>query len=308
MTATDLSPLATSSGRFTIAALDHRDALVAEFDRLNAGAGAGPADAGSSGAEAGSSGAEAGSSGAEALRTFKADVLAAIGQAPAKPSAVMLEPQFSLPDLRAAVPDGVGVTCALEAQGYLAAPGDGNALMDGWSPARVASVGADGAKLLVLYRHDRGDYTESQERLVADVVAEAAELGVPALIEPVPIEATDADDRRTVIVEAARRIGAIGPMLLKLPYPGPGACAELTEAAGPHPWILLSWGVTYDEFHRQLTEAMAAGCAGFAVGRALWREGIDPAGRGDFLAGPFQDRLGQLIDIVESSPSAGGIR
>ncbi|MEM9562324.1 MAG: hypothetical protein AAGA93_06910 [Actinomycetota bacterium] len=301
MTATDLSPLATPSGRFTIAALDHRDALAAEFDRLHADAGPGSGGGGSAGTDAVAAG-------ADALRTFKGDVLAALGRSPVKPSAVMLEPEFSLPDLLPAVPDGVGVTCAIEAQGYLAAPGDGNTLMDGWSPGRVASVGADGAKLLVLYRHDRGAFTESQERLVADVVTEAAELGVPALIEPVPVETTGADDRRTVIVESARRIGAMGPMLLKLPYPGPGACAEVTEAAGPHPWILLSWGVTYDEFNGQLTEAMAAGCAGFAVGRALWREGVDPAGRGDFLAGPFQERLGELIDLAESSPSAGGIR
>ncbi len=290
MTGIVSSPLATAGGRFTIAALDHRDALVAEFERL--GAGAGSADG------------PGASAGAAALRTFKADVLAALDRSPVKPSAVMLEPEFSLPDLRGAVPDGVGVTCALEAQGYLDAPGSGNTLMDGWSPARVGSVGADGAKLLVLYRHDRGEFTAAQERLVTEVVAEAAEVGVPALIEPVPVDVVDADDRRTVILEAARRIGALGPMLLKLPFPGPGACEALTEAAGPHPWILLSWGVTYDEFHAQLAEAMAAGCAGFAVGRALWREGVDPAGRADFLAGPFQDRLSELIGLVEPTPAA----
>lgn len=277
----DPSALATAGGRFTIAALDHRDALVAEFDRLETS--------------------DRTETGVDALRRFKADVLAAIDAAPIKPSAVMLEPEYSLPDLRAAVPDGVGVTCALEAQGYFDAPGQGNAVMDGWSPARVRTVGADGAKLLVLYRHDRGPYTDAQERLVARVAAEAAEAGVPALIEPVPIEVADDADRRAVVVNAARRVGALGPMILKLPFPGAGACAEVTEAAGPRPWVLLSWGVTYDEFLAQLVEAMAAGCSGFAVGRALWREAVDPVGRADFLAGTFQDRLAELIDIVESA-------
>lgn len=281
---TDFSLLATDSGRFTIAALDHRDALVAEFERFGA------------------------ASGADGLRQFKTDVLRALGRAATKPSAVMLEPEYSLPDLRSAVPEGVGVTCALEAQGYLDQPGDGNALMDGWSPARVGSVGADGAKLLVLYRHDRGSFTDDQERLVARVVSEAAELGVPALIEPVPVDVVDAADRRRVIVEAARRLGAFGPMLLKLPYPGPEACQDVTDAAGPHPWILLSWGVTYAEFHQQLGEAMAAGCSGFAVGRALWREAVDPSGRDEFLAGPFQVRLAELIGMVETPPAAGAGR
>lgn len=292
----DVSPLATASGRFTIAALDHRDALVAEFEKAaGVGTGAGV------GANEGPEGSD-GSSGVEALRRFKADVLAALDASPIKPSAVMLEPEYSLPELRDAVPDGVGVTCALEAQGYFDAPGSGNTVMEGWSPARVRSVGADGAKLLVLYRHDRGEFTEAQERLVTEVSAQAAEAGVPALIEPVPVEVVDDADRREVIVTAARRIGALGPMILKLPFPGVGACAEVTEAAGPHPWVLLSWGVTYDEFRDQLTEAMAAGCSGFAVGRALWREAVDPATRTDFLAGTFQDRLAELIDIVESAP------
>ncbi|MEL6984796.1 MAG: hypothetical protein AAFO29_20375, partial [Actinomycetota bacterium] len=175
----DVSPLATASGRFTIAALDHRDALVAEFERLAADPSADPAAGGGSGANAGV---------VEALRRFKADVLAALDAAPIKPSAVMLEPEYSLPDLRDAVPDGVGVTCALEAQGYFDAPDSGNAVMEGWSPARVSSVGADGAKLLVLYRHDRGEFTDAQERLVTEVTAQAAEAGVPALIEPVPVD------------------------------------------------------------------------------------------------------------------------
>jgi tagatose-1,6-bisphosphate aldolase len=293
----DIGPLATADGRFTIAALDHRDALVAEFER-----------AGSDTATGGGAGASA-STGADALRRFKSDVLAALGEARIKPSAVMLEPEYSLPDLRHAVPDGVGVTCALEAQGYFDAPGSGNTVMEGWSPARVRSVGADGAKLLVLYRHDRGEFTEAQERLVTEVTAQAAEAGVPALIEPVPVDVVDDADRREVIVTAARRIGALGPMILKLPFPGVGACAEVTEAAAPHPWVLLSWGVTYDEFLAQLTEAMAAGCSGFAVGRALWREAVDPATRADFLAGTFQERLAELIDVVESAtptPAAQG--
>lgn len=276
MTATYAQALATADGRFTIAALDHRDALVAEFERLGEQL-----------------------DGADALRRFKADVLAALADAPTRPSAVMLEPEYSLPELRAAVPDGVGVTCALEAQGYFDAPGDGNTVMDGWSPARVGSVGADGAKLLVLYRHDRGSFTDDQERLIAKVVAGAVEAGVPALIEPVPVDVVDNADRRAVIVAAARRIGAIGPMILKLPFPGPDACADVTEAAGSNPWILLSWGVPYDEFLAQLEEAMAAGCSGFAVGRALWREAVDPAGRAEFLAGTFQTRLAELIGLVE---------
>ena len=100
---TSLQPLATDSGHFTIAALDHRDALKAELP--------GADDA--------------------ALRAFKRDMLDALSVMEETPSGVMLEPEFSLPDLLDAVPEGAGVSCALEAQGYFSDPTAGNSLMPG---------------------------------------------------------------------------------------------------------------------------------------------------------------------------------
>ncbi|MGB5760378.1 MAG: hypothetical protein WBM50_25920, partial [Acidimicrobiales bacterium] len=133
---TDYSVLATEAGHFTIAALDHRDTLQVELDKLRA-----PSANGAT-IEAGH----------RPLLDFKRDMLVALGALSERPSAVMLEPEFSLPALTDVVADGIGVTCALEAQGYLADPHAGNTLLPGWTPARVAEVGADAAKLLVLYR------------------------------------------------------------------------------------------------------------------------------------------------------------
>ncbi len=268
---TDISALTTESGHFTIAALDHRDALATEL------------------AAAGQS------TGPEALIEFKRDMIRALGS---RPSAFMLEPEYSLPGLVDEVADGVGITCALEAQGYNSDPSAGNTLMEGWHPGRVTEVGAHGAKLLVLYRHDQGAFTEAQETLVADVVAAAAEAGVPALIEPVPSQVHDDADRADVIINSARRLSPLGPMILKMPYPGVGRCGELHEAVGEHPWTLLSWGVSYEVFRDQLNEACEAGCAGFTVGRALWREGLDPATRADFAAGLLLERFDELAAIA----------
>jgi tagatose 1,6-diphosphate aldolase len=276
---TDLSVLSDDAGHINIVALDHRDALKKEFADLDAGE---PTEAE---AEA-------------AVRRFKADLVDAVAQLERRPSAVMLEPEFSLPDLAERVPDEIAITCALEAQGYFSDPTAGNALMEGWHPARVRDVGAQVAKLLVLYRHDRGSFTERQEALVAQVVSDAAAADVPALIEPVPIDLTGDADRREVIVTSARRLAPMGPMLLKMPYPGSGACGELTEACGDRPWILLSWGVPFDEFAEQLAEACANGCSGFAVGRALWREAVSPETRAEFLSSTFAPRLNQLLDIA----------
>ena len=281
---TDYSVLATEAGHFTIAALDHRDALQAELDKLRAPA------AGGATIEADH----------RPLLDFKRDMLIALGAMRERPSAVMLEPEFALPALTDVVADGIGVTCALEAQGYFADPHAGNALLAGWTPARVAEVGADAAKLLVLYRHDRGRFTESQERLVAEVVVAAAEAGVPVLIEPVPVDVVDDADRLAVILASAERLHRFGPMLLKLPYPGDGCCAALTEACGDRPWALLSWGVPYDLYADQLADACHNGCSGFTAGRALWREAVDPLVRAEFNRSILAKRFSRLAAIART--------
>lgn len=278
---TDLSVLANDTGHFTIAALDHRDALLVEMERAGFGA-AEPAT----------------------LTEFKKEVLIAIGD---RPSAVMLDPEYSLPELANTVAPGVGITCALESQGYLGDQGGTtlipNTLLPDWAPAKVTEVGAHAAKLLVLYHHDRGEFTTAQEALVAQVVDGAAEAGVPALIEPVPTDITSPEERAAVIVAAAQRLAPMGPMLLKLPYPGKGWCEAVNEACGERPWALLSWGVGFDEYSEQLQEACAAGCSGFTAGRALWREALPPDGRAEFLSSVLLERFVELEQITESGPA-----
>lgn len=270
----DYSSIATSDGYFTMVALDHRDILR----RAMAKRGAGDTD--------------------NDLRRFKSDMLKTFSLFGESPSAVMLEPEVALPHLLEEIPPGIGVMCALEAQGYLANPRAGNMLMDGWYPGRVREVGADAAKLVVLYRHDLGEFTTTQEKLVAEVVDQASEAGVPILIEPVPIEVTDMADRREVILAAAKRFGAMGEMMLKLQYPGEGACEDLTAACGNRPWTLLSLGVPFDEYVDQLADACESGCSGFTVGRALWIEAIDPKNRTAVADELLPDRFAQLVTLA----------
>lgn len=261
-------------GLFCVAAVDHRDAMVAEFS-AETGAESVPADT---------------------LTRFKGDIIAALGS---RPSAVMIEPEFSFPHLTdlGLVPRDVGVICALEAQGYLADPSAGNQLMPGWTPRQLLEAGADCAKLLILYRPDDEDLARRQERLVRRVVEECAALQLPLLIEPVPYEVKD---RRTTIVASARRLSPLGPMVLKLPYPGQDGCRELSDACGDNPWALLSWGVPFDEFADQLAVAADAGCSGFMVGRALWREALAEAGRAEVLATTVVPRFEQLCRLMDT--------
>ncbi|NNE96980.1 MAG: hypothetical protein HKN24_13220, partial [Acidimicrobiales bacterium] len=89
-----LGRVTNEEGHFNVLAVDHRDALRSEFD----------AD-------------DPSSVSANTLTQFKADMIAGVGDTP---SAVMLEPEYSLPQLleNRMVPAAVGVFGALESQGY----------------------------------------------------------------------------------------------------------------------------------------------------------------------------------------------
>lgn len=271
--------LTNAEGVFCVAAVDHRDALVAEF------------------AKHGGGGERTADPSPETLTTFKADVLGALG---ARPSAVMIEPEFSFPHLTDAgiVDRSVGVICALESQGYMANPADGNELMPGWTPAQLLEAGADAAKLFVLYRADDEELAPRQERLVRRVVEQCAAVQLPVLIEPIPYDLASDGERRELILRSASRLTEFGPMILKMPFPGAGSCELLSDACGDNPWALLSWGVGFDEFATQLTEAVAEGCSGFMVGRALWREALPVDTRPEVLNTTVVDRFDKLCGIA----------
>ena len=278
-----LSRVANEDGHLTVLALDHRDALRAEFN----------AD-------------DPDSVPAEKLTQFKVDIAKAMSDTP---SAVMLEPEYGLPQmlLDGSVHRGVGVFGALESQGYNAVTEDGsvatNEFLADWSADHLVRMGGDGAKILVLYRPDRGDHTAAQERFIRAAVGQAHAAGLPILVEPVPFELVDAEDRRRVVIGSARRIAPIGPMIVKAPFPGVGACSELNDAAAPHPWALLSWGVPYEEFRDQLAEAVEHGCSGFMVGRALWREALDPSTRAEAVEEFVKPRFAELCAIASGGSS-----
>lgn len=277
-----LAPLLDDRGRFTILAIDHRDSLRVEFDPKH------PEQVST-----------------DELVQFKLDVVDAFGS---RPSGVMLDPELSIDQVllagRLAV--DVGSLCALEAQGYLSAPdGQLNSLLDGWSPKRAQAVGATAAKLLVLYRPDRGETTRRQEDLVRRVVDECSEIGLPSFIEPVPYDLVDVDDRERTVLESAARIGALGPDVLKLPFPSDagfpdrweGACRRVGDVTDT-PWATLSWGVAFDIFVRQTEVACANGCAGFMAGRAIWADSIHAADRSAHLRNVAIPRFEQLVAVT----------
>lgn len=293
-----LSQASTPGGVFTILAIDHRDAMRVVVSPTD------PA-----------------SIPASALTKVKLELLADLGD---QATAVMLDPEYSIGQAIASrrLPGNVGFLAAIEAQGYLGDPtARRTSLLDGWSVDKAKRVGASGIKLLVLYRPDSGEVAAAQERMIAGVIAACARADIPLFLEPVAYAIEDgaelgspdfAAKRREIVIESVRRLGALGPDVLKVQFPvdtrlepdrqvWADACAELDEAA-PVPWALLSGGDPYELFREQVLVASKAGASGFMVGRALWKDAVtvSPADRSRMIEEEIRPRFLELAAIAHA--------
>lgn len=260
-----IADLADARGRFSILAVDHRDSLRRFLRPENPD-----------------------SLTADEITALKIELVAGVADLA---TGVMLEPEYSIPQVieAGALPGGVGFLAALESQGYLDDPEESVAtILDGWSIEQAKACGAAAAKLLLAYRPD-GRLAAQQEAVGRAVVAACHDIGLPIAVEPLFYGLGPGDDRAAIVVETARRFAAMGPDLLKLPYPGTHAsCEEITDIA-TMPWAMLSGGGSFDDFVDQFTVAADAGCSGFMVGRALW---------GEAVTAPPADRAAIITDVV----------
>jgi tagatose-1,6-bisphosphate aldolase len=212
-------------------------------------------------------------------------------------SGVMLEPEYSIPDVVRVLPRGVGFTAALEDQGYLADPSARpTRILPGWSIRQARESGAAAVKLLLPY-HPDAPLAAAQEAVARSVAEEAAGEGIDLVLEPLAYGIDDPDDHAAIVVRTARTFAGLGAQLLKLPFPGGGratpataraACAAVTAAVDV-PWAVLSGGGTFDAFAAQVEIAKQQGCRGFMVGRALW---------GDAVLAPESERRAMLTSVV----------
>jgi tagatose 1,6-diphosphate aldolase len=253
----------------------------------------------------------------EALVDFKQAVVAALAP---EASAILIDPEYGVtPTITSgALPGATGLIVALERTGYT---GDPNArvseLLPGWSPRKIAHLGASGVKLLVYY-HPDAPTAPQIEKLVEEVATSCLEADLSLFLEPLSYSPDPAqpkllpDERRRVVVETARRLTGIpGVDVLKAEFPLDVAaipdeaewrlaCLELTEASQA-PWVLLSAGVDFETYLRQVAVAAQAGASGVAVGRAVWKEavGLPPEERDAFLSTVARERMARVTALCQ---------
>jgi tagatose 1,6-diphosphate aldolase len=294
-----LQQCTTAGGVFTILAADHRDAMRTMIDPARP---------------------QAVSS--QTLTDIKLDIVRSLRDLP---SALLLDPLYSAPQAIAngALAGHKGLLVALEEQGYLGDPYNRETTsLSGWGVEKARRLGATGVKVLLFYHPDAGAAAEKQENFTQAIIADCQRYELPLFLEPIsyPLNseikkasAEFAGQRRRLVIESARRLGALGVDILKVEFPvdvthhpdpalWADACAELNDAS-PIPWILLSAGEPFETFCQQLTIACQAGCAGFAVGRSVWKEATNlPAEkRAHFLSTSARERFKRLAEIVQDT-------
>ena len=283
-----LTRLADDDGHFTMVALDQRPPLIAAI-------------------------AKAKNIQPEAV-TF-AEMLAAkrmlVQALASEASSMLLDPNFAVPAALHILPARTGLIVTLEEHRFVDTPGGRlSRSIDNWSVDKIRRLGGDAVKVLAWYRPDASpEVIEHQKDYVRTVGAECRRHDIPYVLEllvyPFPESAghtTDyvesPDKRAELVIDSVREFAKpeYGVDLFKLETPLPGsalpersdsadsrAAASEFDAVGSIcreagiPWVMLSGGVTPEQFGRVLSYAYAAGAQGFLAGRTIWLDAIQSA-------------------------------
>ncbi len=293
-----LQQLADSKGMMTMCAIDHRGALKRALNKEH------PETVNY-----------------QDMVNFKLDLCQAVEPFA---SAILLDPEYGAGQAIAAglIPGHKGLLVSAEKTGYT---GERAAriteLLPGWSVKKTKKIGASAVKLLIYFRPDVKDIASKQLDLVARLADQCIEEDIAFLVEPVtyPISQDEGSSKKFaeikpgLVIETARKVTALPIDVLKAEFPADikfeqdegkllKLCQELSHAS-MLPWVILSAGVNFESFKKQVKIACKAGASGFLAGRALWQEGAQIRNRTErmsFFQNTAAPRLKELAELADS--------
>lgn len=292
-----LQQISSLEGIFTICAMDHRDSLkqmIEESGKKNAGY--------------------------EDLVQRKLELCEAL--APYS-SAVLLDPNYGVAQAIASsvLPGRTGLLVSREASGYQGSKSKRvNVLEKAWSAGKIRRMGGAALKLLLFYRPELEEESRKQKDIAQSIAQECIEQDIPFVLEhrSYPLDGEDSrifsSKQAGVVMETTRHLTSFAVDVFKAEFPGPvpsemsgkeyedslERCRLLDEIC-PVPWVVLSAGVDYDTFYKQVEIACKAGASGFLGGRALWQEGMrigEDGHRKRFLNTIAVDRMKSLSEAA----------
>ena len=293
-----LQQIATSSGIFIICAMDHRGSLKAMIEKEQLDD---EVDY-------------------QELVEYKLELCSTL--APYS-SAVLLDPNYGAAQCISSgvLPGGTGLLVSIEATGYKnTQQGRITSLLPNWSVEKIRRIGASAVKLLVYYRPDL-TAANKQLETIRTVAEECKKHDLPFLVETqtYPVEGSDdkihkfSSIKPDLVIESAKQITALPIDVLKSEFPADlryetdstklrQYCEKLNEASAV-PWVILSAGVEYEAFRKEVEIACRGGASGFLGGRAIWQEALqftDKKDRRNFLSTTVVDRIKELADIASN--------
>ena len=158
----------------------------------------------------------------------------------------------------------------------------------GWSVEKIKLMGADAVKLLAPFEPGEPISGEHQLAMIQEVYEACKRYDILFLLEPVAFpyggeKKTDKaylDRKAETVIESARQISRFCD-IYKAEFPGTlghdsddqlhDNVQALSEAS-ERPWVLLSAGVDYADYFKQVGMALESGASGVLGGRAFWKE------------------------------------
>ncbi|GIW81116.1 MAG: tagatose 1,6-diphosphate aldolase [Gemmatales bacterium] len=191
------------------------------------------------------------------------------------------------------------------------------AVEPGWSVQKIKRMGADAVKLLAQFEPTEADSAEHQFQLVQHVYRECQKHDILMLLEcvgfPMDGEKKDSksylDRKPQTVIESARQLSRFCDVY-KAEFPGTlgrESDKELEDnikaldRASERPWVLLSAGVDFPDYKKQVEMAMSLGASGVLGGRAFWKEFFQQdgqAGREKFAKEEAAKRVQQVHELV----------
>lgn len=148
-----------------------------------------------------------------------------------------------------------------------------------FSVEAAAAVGADAAKVALVYGRQNPDVLAENIRFTAQAAERGREAGVPLVVEPTLWgQRIDGDLDGDLLADANRLAFELGADILKSPYPGRDAFAPITANA-PVP-LYIAGGPAVDTAEgllEMVADASTAGADGVMFGRNVWQH-ENPAG------------------------------
>lgn len=255
-------------------------------------------------------------------------------------SAMLFDPNIAVPAALDKLPRDTGLLISLEHHIVDDTPlGRKTTSIPNWSVEKIQQLGADGAKVLIWYHPDADNsVVDHQQRYIRKVGQQCADHELPFVLELLAYQPSgpgrdgaalpdfsSADNLPKVVLSSVEEFSKPEYQvdLLKLESPFPislmdnlaerekdsiqqafDAVGKCCSAAGI-PWVLLSAGVTTEQFINVLKHAYAAGAQGFLAGRAIWKAPLnaypDLALVKRTLADQGASALTQLIDFTQQN-------